>query len=61
MQVEGYAANDGPPPPALPMDYEATAEVVLLQWEGTGESAELSLVAPIEAGRTELPLPLTQR
>lgn len=61
MQVEGYAANDGPPPPALPMDYEAEAEVVLLQWEGTDESAELSLVAPIEAGRTELALPLTQR
>ena len=61
MRVEGYAANDGPPPPALPMDYEAAAEVVLLQWEGTDESAELSLVAPIEAGRTELALPLTER
>lgn len=61
MRVEGYASNEGPPPPARPMDYEVEAEVVLLQWDGTDEVEELALVAPIEAGRSELPLPLTER
>ncbi|HEY8430687.1 MAG TPA: hypothetical protein VIL20_20045 [Sandaracinaceae bacterium] len=61
MHVEGYASNEGPPPPALPMDYEVEAEVVLLQWDGTDPSEELSFVAPIEVGRTETPLPLTAR
>lgn len=61
MRVEGYASNEGPPPPALPMVYDVEAEVVLLQWSGTDPSEELSLVAPIEVGRTETPLPLTQR
>lgn len=61
MRVEGYASNEGPPPPARPMDYRVDAEVVLLQWGGTDPSEELSLEAPIEVGRAETPLPLTER
>ncbi len=60
MRVEGYATNEGPPPPPRPMDYGVEAEVVLLQWDGTDGSEELSLEAPIQVGRTETPLPLTQ-
>ncbi len=60
LRVEGYATNEGPPPPARPMDYEVEAEVALLEWDGEAEVRELSFVAPIEAGRGETALPLTQ-
>lgn len=61
MRVEGYASNDGPPPPALAMDYLVEAEVVLLQWSSTEESEELRYVAPIVVGRNEVMLPIVPR
>jgi hypothetical protein len=59
MNVEGYATNEGPPPPFLPMSYEVAAEVVLLAWSGPATSEEMIFRAPIVAGRNEIPLPLT--
>ncbi len=59
MHVEGYASNEGPPPPFRAMQYEVDAEVVLLAWSGTDPSVELSLRAPIVVGRNEMSLPMT--
>jgi hypothetical protein len=59
MRVEGYATNEGPPPPARAMDYEVEAEIVLLQWSATDPVEALRFVAPITTDRTELMLPLT--
>lgn len=60
LRVEGHASNEGPPPPARAMDYTVTADVALLQWQGSA-AEELVVSAPITPGRDEIMLPLTRR
>lgn len=61
MQVEGYATNEGPPPSRQPMTYDVSATVALLSWDAGDDVEHLRFAAPVEAGRTDVELPLTER